>query len=72
MPLVRVPGQAFDALVGRSNRRGRLCFPAAAGRSDMPYRISRLGYVGVRSIDLDRDLDHYVTGIEAVRPHAGG
>lgn len=26
----------------------------------MPYRISRLGYVEIRSLDLDRDLDHYV------------
>jgi catechol 2,3-dioxygenase len=26
----------------------------------MPYRISRLGHVEIRSLDLDRDLDHYV------------
>jgi len=26
----------------------------------MPYRISRLGYVGIRSLDLDRDLEHSV------------
>jgi len=26
----------------------------------MPYRLSRLGYVEIRSLDLDRDLDHYV------------
>jgi catechol 2,3-dioxygenase len=26
----------------------------------MPYRISRLGYVEIRSLDLDRDLEHYV------------
>ena len=27
----------------------------------MPYRISRLGHVEVRSLDLDRDLDYYLT-----------
>jgi catechol 2,3-dioxygenase len=26
----------------------------------MPYRISRLGLVEVRSLDLDRDLDYYL------------
>ena len=26
----------------------------------MPYRISRLGTVEIRSLDLDRDLDYYV------------
>jgi catechol 2,3-dioxygenase-like lactoylglutathione lyase family enzyme len=26
----------------------------------MPYRISRLGHVEIRSLDLDRDLEHYV------------
>ena len=26
----------------------------------MPYRISRLGHVEIRSVDLDRDLDYYV------------
>ena len=26
----------------------------------MPYRISRLGPVEIRSLDLDRDLDYYV------------
>ncbi len=26
----------------------------------MPYRISRLGYVEIRSLDLERDLEHYV------------
>ena len=26
----------------------------------MPYRISRLGHVEIRSLDLARDLDHYV------------
>ncbi len=26
----------------------------------MPYRISRLGYVEIRSLDLDRDLEHDV------------
>jgi hypothetical protein len=26
----------------------------------MPYRISRLGYVEIRSLGLDRDLEHYV------------
>jgi catechol 2,3-dioxygenase len=25
----------------------------------MPYRIARLGYVEIRSLDLDRDLDYY-------------
>ena len=28
----------------------------------MPYRISRLGLVEIRSLDLDRDLDHYLNG----------
>src|SRR4029453_15229017 len=26
----------------------------------MPYRISRLGTVEIRSLDLDRDLDYYL------------
>jgi catechol 2,3-dioxygenase len=26
----------------------------------MPYRISRLGTVEIRGLDLDRDLDYYV------------
>jgi len=26
----------------------------------MPYRIPRLRYVEIRSLDLDRDVDHYV------------
>ena len=26
----------------------------------MPYRISRLGIVEIRSLDLDRDLDYYL------------
>ena len=26
----------------------------------MPYRISRLGLVEIRSVDLDRDLDYYL------------
>ena len=26
----------------------------------MPYRISRLGLVEIRSLDLDRDLDYYL------------
>ena len=26
----------------------------------MPYRIPRLRYVEIRSLDLDRDLEHYV------------
>jgi len=26
----------------------------------MPYRIPQLRYVEIRSLDLDRDLDHYV------------
>src|SRR5215813_8300713 len=26
----------------------------------MPYRISRLGHVEIRSVDLDRDLEYYV------------
>ena len=26
----------------------------------MPYRISRLGFVEIRSLDLDRDLDYYL------------
>ena len=26
----------------------------------MPYRISRLGLVEIRSLDLDRDLDYYI------------
>jgi catechol 2,3-dioxygenase-like lactoylglutathione lyase family enzyme len=29
----------------------------------MPYRISRLGHVEVRSIDLDRDVDYYLNVI---------
>ena len=29
----------------------------------MPYRISRLGHVEVRSLDLDRDLDYYLNVI---------
>src|SRR5206468_6571496 len=32
-----------------------------AGQEDvMPYRISRLGIVEIRSLDLDRDLDYYL------------
>jgi len=27
----------------------------------MPYRISRLGHVEIQSVDLDRDVDHYLT-----------
>jgi hypothetical protein len=27
----------------------------------MPYRISRLGTVEIRSLDLDRDLDYYLS-----------
>ena len=27
----------------------------------MPYGISRLGIVEIRSLDLDRDLDYYLT-----------
>jgi hypothetical protein len=32
----------------------------------MPYRISRLGLVEIRSLDLDRDLDHdtHVLGLQ--------
>src|SRR5439155_6058927 len=33
------------------------------GGLSMPYRISRLGYVEVRSIDLDRDVDYYLNVI---------
>ena len=29
-------------------------------RERMPYTISRLGTVEIRSLDLDRDLDYYL------------
>jgi len=30
----------------------------------MPYRISRLGTVEIRSLDLDRDLDYYLNVLD--------
>jgi 4-hydroxyphenylacetate 3-hydroxylase N terminal/4-hydroxyphenylacetate 3-hydroxylase C terminal len=39
----------------------------------MPCRISRLGHVEIRSLDLDRDLDHYVnSGPDRQRGESGG
>ena len=45
----------------------------------MPYRISRLGLVEIRSLDLDRDLDYYLnvlglqlTGQEGKTAHMKG
>ncbi|ETX06921.1 MAG: hypothetical protein ETSY2_14200 [Candidatus Entotheonella gemina] len=26
----------------------------------MPYKISRLDYVEIRSVDVDRDIDYYL------------
>src|SRR4029453_17354487 len=51
------PGCA--AWTARAQSHASLRYPHLQ-EEKMPYRISRLGTVEIRSLDLDRDLDYYV------------
>ena len=70
------PGSGGTGLRDGHHRRGPLVGPIAraegGGGPSMPYRISRLGLVEVRSLDLDRDLDYYLNVAGAPSHGSGG
>ena len=71
MPLAQVPGQQFDALVGRVDRRGHLC---ARGPPPIPavVNVAEFRSAARKPVWLHFQADHWRLLLQGARKARGG